>query len=124
MAVGGGGTFEVYHNLLGESRILATMAHKSDILGLHLCLVAGLASCSMRQGGRTGEHLEMLAAKEGNYTPVEHEIDSWVALIECLCSLYFQLYFLLLPHCSLALLQPKQPSCWSHNGCLQWRSVR
>jgi hypothetical protein len=30
----------------------------------------------MGYGGRTGERLEMEAAKEGNYTPVVEEIDS------------------------------------------------
>jgi hypothetical protein len=33
----------------------------------------------MEHGGRTGERLEMEAAKVGNYTPVVKEIGSWVA---------------------------------------------
>ena len=41
-----GGTFEVLHILLGGSGILATMAHISDILGLHhQSLVASLVLC-------------------------------------------------------------------------------
>jgi hypothetical protein len=40
----------------------------------------------MGQGGKTGERLEMEAAKAGKYTPVEDEFDSGVARIECLCS--------------------------------------
>jgi len=32
----------------------------------------------MGQGGRTGECLEMVAAKAGNYAKVVEEIDSWV----------------------------------------------
>jgi len=55
----------------------------------------------MGQGGKTGERLEMEAAKAGNYTPVVEEIDSWVAQIECLCSVYFQHGYLMLPHCHL-----------------------
>jgi hypothetical protein len=58
----------------------------------------------MGHGGRTGEILEMEAAKAGNYTPVVEEIDSWVARIECLCSLYFQHGYLMLPHCHLGVV--------------------
>jgi len=39
----------------------------------------------MGQGGRTGEQLEIIAAKAGNDTPAVDEIDLWVAQIECLC---------------------------------------
>ena len=85
-----GGTFEVHHNLLGGNHMLATMAHNSDILGLHQCFVVSLVSCGMGHGGRTGERLEMVAAKAGNYTLVVEEIDFWVARIECLCLVYFQ----------------------------------
>jgi len=54
-------------------------------------------------GGRTGERLEMVAAKAGNYTMVTvvNEIHSKVARIGCLCSVYFQHYYLMLPHCHL-----------------------
>jgi hypothetical protein len=38
----------------------------------------------MEQGGKSGERLETVAAKAGNYTPVEDESDSAVAGIECL----------------------------------------
>jgi len=44
----------------------------------------------MGHGGRTGERLEMVAARVGNYTPVEDEFELWAARIECLCSVYFQ----------------------------------
>jgi len=54
--------------------------------------------------GRTGECLEMVAAKGGTYTPVEDEFDLWVARIECLCSGYFQHYYLMLPHCYLGVV--------------------
>jgi len=81
-----GGTFEVHHILLGGNQMLATMAHNSDILGSHQSLVVSLVSCSMEPGGRTGERLEMVAAKAGNYTlvlvvvvVVVDEIDSRIA---------------------------------------------
>jgi len=44
----------------------------------------------------------MEAAKAGNYTPVGEEIDSCVARIECLCSVYFP--HLMLPHCHLGVV--------------------
>jgi hypothetical protein len=56
----------------------------------------------MGHGGRTGQRLEMEAAKAGNFTPVVEEIDSWVARIECLCSMYF--LHLMLPHCHLGVV--------------------
>jgi hypothetical protein len=58
----------------------------------------------MGHGGRTGERLEMEATRVGNYTPVVEEIDSWVAQIECLCSVYFHHYYLMLPHCHLGVV--------------------
>jgi len=58
---------------------------------------------SIGQGGRTGERVEMVATKAGNYTPVVDEFDLWVALIECLCLVYFQHYYLVLPHCHLGI---------------------
>jgi len=58
----------------------------------------------MGQGGKTGKRLEMVAAKAGNYTLVEDEFESGVALIECLCSVYFQHYCLTLPHCPLGVV--------------------
>jgi hypothetical protein len=58
----------------------------------------------MGQGGKTGERLEMEAAKAGNYTPVEVEFDSAVARIECLCSVYFRHYCQMLPHCLLGVV--------------------
>ena len=46
----------------------------------------------------------MVAGKVGNYRPVEDEFDLWVAWIsECLCLVYFQHYFLMLPHCHLGI---------------------
>jgi hypothetical protein len=67
----------------------------------------------MEPGGRTGERLEMVAAKAGNYTlvlvvvvvvVVVDEIDSRIARIECLCSVYFQHDYLTLPHCLLGVV--------------------
>jgi len=60
----------------------------------------GLVYCWVNRGGRTGERLEMVAAKAGNYSLVVgmDEINSQVVLIECICCLYFQHYHLILPH--------------------------
>ena len=55
-------------------------------------------------GGRTGERREIKAVKAGNYTPMVEEIDLWVAQIECVCSVYFQHYNLMLPHCHLGIV--------------------
>jgi hypothetical protein len=55
----------------------------------------------MGQGGSTGERLAMEAAKPGNDIPVVDEIDLCIARMECLCLLYFQPHYLMLPHCSL-----------------------
>jgi len=70
----------------------------------------------MGLGGRSGERLEMEAVKAGNYTPVVEEFDLWVARIECLCSVYFQHYHLMLPHCHLGVgvSQTGHPveQCW------------
>jgi hypothetical protein len=57
----------------------------------------------MGHGGRTGERLEMEAARAGNYTPVVEEIDVLVARIECLRSVYFQHSYLMLPQCHLGV---------------------
>jgi hypothetical protein len=59
----------------------------------------------MGQGGRTGERFEMVAAKVGNYTPGVEEIDLWVARIECLCSVYFQVYYRMRSHCHLGVVE-------------------
>jgi hypothetical protein len=65
----------VHHILHGGSHILATIAHNSDTLVVHhQILVASFLSCLKRQGGRTGERLEMVAVKAGNCTPVGEEI--------------------------------------------------
>jgi len=56
----------------------------------------------MGYDGRTGERLQMEAAKAGNYTPVVEEIDSWIARSDCLCSVYFP--HLMLPHCHLGVV--------------------
>ena len=87
-----GGTFEVNHNLLGENYKLATMAHNSDIVGLHQSLSVTLVSCWIGHGGRTVEHLQMVAAKLVNNTLEVNEIDLGVARIECPYSVYFQHY--------------------------------
>ena len=39
------GTFEVHRILVEGNHMLATMAHNSDILGLHLIIVPSLVSC-------------------------------------------------------------------------------
>jgi hypothetical protein len=38
----------------------------------------------MGQGGRTGERVEMVAARAGKYALVEDKYDWWVAQIMCL----------------------------------------
>jgi hypothetical protein len=58
----------------------------------------------MGKGGRTGERLQKVPVKVGNYTLVVNEFDLWVAQIECLCLVYFQYYYLMLPHCSLGFV--------------------
>ena len=60
----------------------------------------------MVQVGRTGERLEMVPAKAGNYTlvAVVDESDLQVAQIECLCSVYFPHYYRILPHCPLGVV--------------------
>jgi len=58
----------------------------------------------MGPGGRTGERLEMVPAMVGNYTQVVDEINSGVAQIDCLSSVYFLHYYLMLPHCSLGFI--------------------
>jgi len=72
----------------------------------------------MGPGGRTGERLEMVPAMVGNYTQVVDEINSGVAQIDCLCSVYFLHYYLMLPHCSLGFIvsqtaHPLEPYCLS-----------
>jgi hypothetical protein len=64
----------------------------------------------------------MVAAKADNYTlvvavVVVDEIDSWIARIECLGSVYFQHYRLMLPHCHMGVVV-------SQNGCFWRRSIR
>jgi hypothetical protein len=65
----------VVHDILhGGSHMLATITHNSDTLVVHhQILVVSLVSCLKRQGGRTGECLEMVAVKAGNCTPVGEE---------------------------------------------------
>jgi len=76
------------------------MIHKSDIVGLPLLhLVARVVSCGIRQGHGTEELLEPVAGNAGNNTPGVEDINLWVSLIESLCSVYFQYYYLMLPHC-------------------------
>jgi hypothetical protein len=84
----------------------------------------------MGQGGRTGERLEMVPAKAGNYilvvvvvvvVVVVDEIDSQVVRIECLCLVYFQHYYLMLPHCPLGIVvspaaNPLEPYWLSSGG--------
>jgi hypothetical protein len=45
----------------------------------------------------------MEASKEGNYTPVVEELDSWVARNEYLCLVYIPHGYLMLPHCHLGV---------------------
>jgi hypothetical protein len=58
----------------------------------------------MGHGGGTGEHLEKVAVKAGNYTPVADEFDLWVARIVCFGLVYFQHHYVMLPHCHLGLV--------------------
>jgi hypothetical protein len=47
----------------------------------------------------------MVAVKAGNYTLVVADaIGLWVARIECLCSVNFQHYYLISPHCHLGIV--------------------
>jgi hypothetical protein len=58
----------------------------------------------MGHGGRTGESLEIEATKAENYTPGVEDTDSGATGIECLSSVYFQHYHLMLPHCHLGVV--------------------
>jgi hypothetical protein len=81
-----GETFETCHNRLGGGHMLATVAHNLDIIGLYWRLVANCCvSCSMENGDKNAERLEMAAAKEGNHTHVAVDIDWCVPQIDCLC---------------------------------------
>ena len=53
----------------------------------------------------------MVAVKVGNYTPVEDQFDLWVAQIEWLCMVYFQYYYLMLPHCHLGIVVSQTAHC-------------
>jgi hypothetical protein len=57
----------------------------------------------MGHGGRTGERLEMVAARAGNYTPVVEEFDLWVTRMECLYLVYFHHHYRILPHDHLGI---------------------
>jgi hypothetical protein len=51
----------------------------------------------------------MDAVKVGSCTPVVVvEIGSWVARIGCHCFVYFQRYYLMLPHCHLGIVVVSQ----------------
>jgi len=105
MWIAEGGTLQVHHDPLRGCRIFVMMPHNLDTHGLHHpSLVPSSVSCWMRQDGRTTERLEMVATKLGNTTPVVDEIDSEVPWIECLCLVYFEHYYLMLPHCHLAVV--------------------
>jgi len=68
----------------------------------------------MEPGGRTGERLEMVPVKAGNYTlvvVVVDEIDSGIARIECVGSVCFPHYYLMLPHCHLGIVV-SQTALW------------
>jgi len=98
------GIFEVHNNRLGGNHMLAKMAHITDILGLHQCLVVRLGSRWMGHGRKNGERLERVPAKKGNYAPVEDEIHFWVVWIECICLVYFLLHYPMLSHCHLGIV--------------------
>jgi len=100
------GTLEVHHNLLVGNRILPMMAHNLDILCFPLSLVLCFVSRWIGQVGRTGECLEMMAAKPGNFSLVVVVVDethSWVPQTECLWSVSFLHYYLMIPHCPLGV---------------------
>jgi hypothetical protein len=73
---------QTHHNHLGEGHILATVAHSLDIISLHWWLVVNCClSCTLENGNKTSEYLEMAAVKEGNNTNVADAIDWEVSLI-------------------------------------------
>ena len=98
-----GGTFGVLQNNVRGKHFLATMAHNSGILWLHRSLAVCLVSCLIGQSGRTEECLDMVAAKAGNNTSVVDQIDLWAVWVECLCSMYSQHCYLMLPNCHLGI---------------------
>jgi hypothetical protein len=71
----------------------------------------------MGHGGRTGERLGMETVKSRKNTPVVEENDLWVSGIESLYLVYFQCYYLMLPHCHLGVVvasqtgHPVEPYC-------------
>jgi hypothetical protein len=79
----------------------------------------------MEPGGRTGECLEMVAAKVGNYAleVVVDEIDSQVAKIEYLCLVYFQHYCQMIPHCHLGVVV-SQTAHWLEPNWLSSAEIR
>jgi len=50
----------------------------------------------------------MEAAKACNYTPVVEEIESWDARINFHCSVCFEHYYLMFPHCHLGVVDLSQ----------------
>jgi hypothetical protein len=58
----------------------------------------------MGHGDRTGEWLEMVAVKGGNYTLVEDGFDIYAAQTECLYLVYFQYYNPMLLLCHLGIV--------------------
>jgi len=72
------GTVEVHQNLLGGHYVPAMVVYILDIIGLLLSLGVSLVLYWLVLGCETGKHLEMVAAKEGNYTMWVDETNLWV----------------------------------------------
>jgi len=85
-----GGTFEVHHDLLGGNHKLSKTAKYLDIYGLRQSCIVSLYTARLQPGGKTGEHLEMVAAKEDNCSPVEDDTDLYIAWNECFGLVHFQ----------------------------------
>jgi len=105
LSIAEGGTFEIHHILFGGNHMLTTMAHNPYIVLLCQSLVVSSVSCKMGPSSRTGEHLEIVAAKASKYSLVVLDvINLQIAQIECLCSVCFRHYYLMLPHWHLGIV--------------------
>jgi hypothetical protein len=81
-----GETFESCDNRLAGGHILSTVAHNFNIVGLSWWLVAiCCVSCSMENGDKTAECLQMAAVKEGYHTHAADDIDCCVCQSDILC---------------------------------------
>jgi hypothetical protein len=91
----------------GKSYAYHDGPHNPDIPWSHQQSIVSLEWSSMVPCGKTGEYPEIGAAKGGNYAlgvVVVDEIDTRVARIDCLWSVYFQHYYLMFQHCLLGMV--------------------